>query len=160
MSTNCHMIHTEVIMNKNNKEICIYTDGACEGNPGRGGWGAILCSDGHEKEISGAQEYTTNNQMELMAVIKAIEAIKAKRPIHIYTDSQYVQKGMVEWLEGWKAKGWKTAQKKPVKNKELWQKLDEIQQGYDISWHWVKGHAGHEMNERADQLAKQAILTL
>lgn len=137
--------------------IEIFTDGACSGNPGPGGWGAILRWNGHEKELSGGEEETTNNRMEMMAVIKALEALKKHSTVDLYTDSQYVQKGLNEWLEGWKAKGWKTANKKPVKNQDLWQELDFLVQQHDITFHWVRGHDGHPENERADQLAVNAI---
>jgi ribonuclease HI len=147
-------------MNSANSVVEIYTDGACSGNPGPGGWGAILRWNGHEKEISGGELQTTNNRMELMAVIKALEAMKKASVIHVYTDSQYVQKGVNEWLEGWKAKGWKTAAKKPVKNSDLWQILDSLLADHEISFHWIKGHAGHPENERADQLAVEAIRSL
>lgn len=140
-----------------NSVVEIYTDGACSGNPGPGGWGAIMRYNGHEKELSGGEAETTNNRMELTAVIKALEALKKASRVEIYTDSQYVQKGITEWIEGWKARNWKNAAKKPVKNKDLWQELDELQQQHDISFHWVKGHAGHPENERADALAVAAI---
>lgn len=139
------------------KIIKIYTDGACSGNPGPGGWGAVMQWNGHEKEISGGENETTNNRMEMMAVIKALEALKKKSQVEIYTDSKYVMQGMNEWLEGWKAKGWKTASKKPVKNQDLWQQLDELVAGHEVTFHWVKGHDGHPENERADALAVGAI---
>ncbi len=131
----------------------IFTDGACSGNPGPGGWGAILRAKGTEKELAGGQKQTTNNQMEMMAVIAALEALTRPCQVKITTDSQYVLKGMTEWLTGWKAKGWKTASKKPVKNVELWQRLDKAAQQHEIEWQWVRGHDGHPENERADQLA-------
>lgn len=134
----------------------IFTDGACSGNPGPGGWGAILRSKGIEKELSGAEMDTTNNQMEMLAVINALEALKRPCQITLTTDSQYVLKGMTEWLSGWKAKNWKTASKKPVKNIELWQRLDAAAQAHQIKWEWVRGHQGHPENERADQLAVKA----
>lgn len=137
--------------------VHIYTDGACQGNPGPGGWGVVLRYKGHEKELSGFVPDTTNNQMELMAAIKGIEAVNRPVPLCIYTDSEYVKKGMTEWLPQWKANHWKTAQKKPVKNKELWMQLDALAAPLDITWHWVRGHAGHPENERADALARQAI---
>ena len=137
----------------------IFTDGACKGNPGPGGWGAILRLGPHEKELWGGEKETTNNRMELMAAIRAIEALK--RPVggKIYTDSQYVLKGINEWIHGWKARGWRTAGKQPVKNADLWQQLDELthQGDHDIVWHWVKGHAGHVDNERADGLANRGV---
>lgn len=142
------------------KEVIIYTDGACSGNPGPGGWGAILCYGGHEKELSGAAPDTTNNRMELMAAIEALKALKNPCTVKLYTDSTYVQKGITEWLPGWKARGWKTAAKKPVKNADLWMELDEAARPHKISWRWVKGHSGHEYNDRADVLAVNAISTL
>jgi ribonuclease HI len=140
------------------KHIEIYTDGACSGNPGPGGWGAILAHGGVEKELSGGETPTTNNRMEMMAAICALEALKAPCKIDLYTDSTYVQKGITEWLRGWKARGWKTADKKPVKNADLWQRLEAATLPHDISWHWVRGHDGHPQNERADQLARGAIV--
>lgn len=137
-------------------EVEIFTDGACSGNPGPGGWGTILRSKGKEKELSGAEKNTTNNQMELMAVIAGLEALKRPCHVTITTDSQYVMKGMTEWLEGWKARNWKTAARKPVKNVELWQRLDKAITPHDVKWQWVRGHNGHPENERADQLAVQA----
>jgi ribonuclease HI len=138
--------------------IKIYTDGACSGNPGPGGWGAVLCWNDHEKEISGGEGDTTNNRMEMMAVIKALEALKHdKTPVTIYTDSKYVLQGATEWLEGWKAKGWKSAAKKPVKNQDLWMQIDSLIHQYSVTFIWVKGHNGHEMNERVDKLAVAAI---
>jgi ribonuclease HI len=137
--------------------IEIYTDGACRGNPGPGGWAALLRSGEHEREISGAETMTTNNRMELTAVIRALEALK--RPVRgdIYTDSQYVRQGVLEWLASWKKRGWKTADRKPVKNQDLWQELDLLRQKHDLQWHWVKGHSGHVENERVDALANRAI---
>ncbi len=142
------------------KHVEIFTDGACSGNPGPGGFGAILRYRGHEKELSGAEEHTTNNRMELMAAIAALEALKEPVQVDLYTDSEYLKRGITEWLEQWKARGWKTAAKKPVKNADLWQRLEAAMSGHDVRWHWVKGHAGHEMNERADALARAAIATL
>ena len=139
------------------KKIEIYTDGACSGNPGPGGWGAILRYGVHEKELSGGAEDTTNNRMELTAAIEALKALNKKGHVDLYTDSTYVKKGIEEWMAGWKAKGWKTANKKPVKNQDLWQELDEMMQKHNVTLHWVKGHAGHPENERADQLAVNAI---
>ena len=135
----------------------IYTDGACRGNPGPGGWAALLLFGEHEREISGAESDTTNNRMELTAVIRALEALK--RPIEgaIYTDSQYVRQGVLEWLPNWKARGWKTADRKPVKNQDLWQTLDALVPRHDLEWHWVRGHSGNPGNERVDQLANLAI---
>lgn len=138
----------------------LYTDGACSGNPGKGGWGALLRYGKVEKEMSGAKMETTNNQMELMAVIKGLEKLKKPCNVKIFTDSKYVMQGACEWLKGWKAKNWKTANKKPVKNVELWQRLDEVMSHHQISWEWVKGHSGHPENERVDQLARDAISTL
>lgn len=134
----------------------IFTDGACSGNPGPGGWGAILRTKGQEKELSGSEKQTTNNRMEMMAVIAALEALKRPCHVTITTDSQYVMKGMTEWLAGWKAKNWKTASKKPVKNVELWQRLDQAISPHTVEWQWVRGHEGHVENERADQLAVRA----
>jgi ribonuclease HI len=135
----------------------IYTDGACRGNPGPGGWGAILRFKGQEKELFGGEAATTNNRMELTAVIRALEALKQPSRAGVYTDSQYVQKGIKEWIHGWKRNGWKTSDKKDVKNKDLWIELDELRKKHDIEWHWVKGHAGHPENERADTLANKGI---
>ena len=137
--------------------ITIYTDGACSGNPGPGGWGAILMSGTHRKEIKGGASETTNNKMELLAAISALEALKRPSQVALHTDSTYVMKGISEWIHNWKRRGWKTADKKPVKNVDLWQRLDEAQQRHDVSWHWVKGHAGHPENERADELAREGM---
>ncbi len=138
--------------------IKIYTDGACSGNPGPGGWGAILKWNGHEKELSGGEKETTNNRMEMMAVIKALEALKHnKAPVEVYTDSKYVMDGVNQWLAGWKARGWKTADKKPVKNQDLWERIDSLVSEHKVTFFWVKGHAGHPENERADELAVAAI---
>ena len=139
------------------KRVEIYTDGACSGNPGPGGWGAILRYGDNEKELSGGEEETTNNRMELMAAIESLKALKKRSHVDLYTDSTYVKKGIEEWIAGWKARGWKTASKKPVKNQDLWQDLDDMMQQHDVTLHWVKGHAGHPENERADQLAVNAI---
>lgn len=141
-------------------EIDLFTDGACSGNPGPGGWGAILRWRDVEKELSGAEPQTTNNRMELMAVIEGLRAVNRSCRVHIVTDSQYVLKGVTEWLAGWKARGWKTADKKPVKNEDLWRMLEAEIARHTISWLWVKGHAGHAENERADALARQAIADL
>lgn len=135
----------------------IYTDGACSGNPGPGGWGAILRWRGNERELSGAEPETTNNRMELMAAINALETLKRPMLVDLHTDSTYVRDGIMKWLAGWKAKGWKTSDKKPVKNRDLWERLDEAAARHEIVWHWVKGHAGHPENERADELARMAI---
>lgn len=137
--------------------VRIHTDGACKGNPGPGGWGALLRLDGREKELCGGEPDTTNNRMELTAVIRALEALTRPCEIDLYTDSQYVQKGISEWIVSWKRRGWKTADKKPVKNVDLWLELDRLVAGHAIRWHWVKGHAGHSENERADQLANRGI---
>jgi len=137
--------------------VDIWTDGACSGNPGPGGWGAILHYAGTEKELSGAEAATTNNRMELMAAIEALSALKRPSKVRLHTDSKYVMDGVTKWIHGWKKNGWKTADKKPVKNVELWQELDEAITRHKISWHWVKGHAGHPENERADELARMGI---
>jgi len=139
------------------KKIEIFTDGACKGNPGVGGWGAILRYAGRTKEISGAASDTTNNRMELTAVIKALEQLKESCVIDLTTDSQYVQKGITEWLQTWKQKNWRTSTRKPVKNLDLWQRLDRLVERHQIHWHWVRGHCGHVENERVDALANEAI---
>lgn len=141
----------------NQTEVEIYCDGACRGNPGPGGWGALLRSKGVEKRLYGAEALTTNNRMELMGAIEALRALKRSCQVILWTDSQYVKKGMTEWLAGWKAKGWKNAAKEPVKNVDLWQALEAEASRHQVDWRWVKGHAGHEGNEIADQLANQAI---
>lgn len=135
----------------------LYTDGACSGNPGPGGWGCILRFKGTEKELSGGEPATTNNRMEMKAVIAGLEALKRSCTVAVYTDSQYVQKGISEWIWGWKKRGWKTADNKPVKNADLWQELDALARNHKVTWHWVKGHAGHPENERADELARQGL---
>ena len=137
--------------------VVIYTDGACRGNPGPGGWGALLMFGEREREISGAETLTTNNRMELTAVIRALEALKRPVAAKIYTDSQYVRQGVLEWMPNWKARGWKTADKKPVKNQDLWQQLDALLPTHQLEWHWVKGHSGNPGNERVDELANRAI---
>lgn len=139
------------------KRISIWTDGACSGNPGPGGWGALLRADGHEKELCGGAENTTNNRMELQAAIEALNALKQPSEVELYTDSQYVKGGMTGWIVGWKKNGWRTSAKKPVKNEELWRALDEAVSRHKINWHWVKGHAGHTENERADELARSGM---
>ena len=138
----------------------IHTDGACSGNPGPGGWGAILRWDGREKELSGAEKLTTNNRMELMAAISALESLKRSCRVEIWTDSQYVKNGITQWIHGWKKNGWRTADKKPVKNEELWKRLEAAVAAHEVTWKWIKGHAGHEFNERADELARMAIKTM
>ncbi|MFZ4069915.1 MAG: ribonuclease HI [Caulobacterales bacterium] len=141
-------------------DVEIWTDGACSGNPGPGGWGAILRAKGVEKELSGAEPATTNNRMELMAAIAALEALSKACAVSLTTDSVYVKDGLTKWIHGWKRNGWKTADKKPVKNEDLWKRLDAAAARHKIEWHWVKGHAGHPENERADALARAAITTL
>lgn len=137
--------------------ITIYTDGACSGNPGPGGWGAILISGAHRKEINGGEAHTTNNRMELLAAISALDALRQPSDIDLHTDSEYVRNGISKWIFGWKKKGWRTADNKPVKNAELWQQLDTARLRHEIRWHWVKGHAGHPENERADELAREGM---
>ncbi len=137
--------------------VIIHTDGACKGNPGPGGWGAILQAGGKTKEICGGERLTTNNRMELTAAIMALEALTRPCNIDLHTDSKYVMDGITGWIHGWKARGWKTADKKPVKNDDLWKRLDIARARHEVKWHWVKGHAGHELNERADQLANRGI---
>jgi ribonuclease HI len=136
------------------KQVEIFTDGACSGNPGPGGWGAILRFNGATKELSGGEANTTNNRMELMAAISGLNALKEPCQVDLYTDSNYVKDGIGGWIDGWKRNGWKTAAKQPVKNAELWQALDKARQRHKVTWHWVKGHAGHIENERADELAR------
>ncbi len=138
--------------------IEIFTDGACSGNPGPGGWGAILRWKGHERELYGGEAATTNNRMELMAAIRALESLKRASRVALYTDSTYVRDGITSWIHGWKRNGWKTAAKKPVKNEDLWRRLDEAISAHEVDWHWVKGHAGHPENERADALARQGAI--
>jgi len=138
-------------------DISIFTDGACSGNPGKGGWGAILRSGTHEKEISGGEMATTNNRMELTAVIEGLNALKNSSAVTVYTDSRYVMDGLTKWLPRWKANGWKTADKKPVKNDDLWKALDTAVSRHQVQWRWVAGHSGHPENERADALARGAI---
>jgi len=138
-------------------DVEIFTDGACRGNPGPGGWGVLLRYGGHEKELCGGEAQTTNNRMELMAAIRALESLKRPCSVQLTTDSSYVRNGIMEWLPNWKKRGWKTAAKKPVKNADLWQRLDRAVQAHRISWHWVKGHSGHPENEHADMLANRGI---
>jgi len=138
--------------------IYIYSDGACKGNPGPGGWGALLVTDGHRKEICGGEANTTNNRMEMTAVIRALESLKRPSTVEVHTDSQYVQKGISEWMAGWKRRNWRTADGKPVKNQDLWLQLDALSHLHRIEWKWVRGHNGHPENERADELANQGVL--
>jgi ribonuclease HI len=142
---------------ENNNVVIIHTDGACSGNPGPGGWGAVLSFRGNERELSGGEAETTNNRMELMAAIAALEALTRPCNVVLYTDSTYVKQGITEWIARWKKNGWRTAAKKPVKNADLWQRLDDALAPHRVDWHWIKGHAGNEGNERADQLAREAI---
>jgi ribonuclease HI len=135
----------------------VYADGACKGNPGPGGWGVLLVEGGRERELHGGEPATTNNRMELTAVIRALESLPRGRRVRLYTDSQYVQKGITEWIHAWKRRGWRTADKKPVKNEDLWKQLDEAARHHRVEWHWVKGHAGHPGNERADALANKGV---
>ncbi|MGD8422725.1 MAG: ribonuclease HI [Methyloceanibacter sp.] len=138
-------------------KVLIHTDGACSGNPGPGGWGAILESGPHRKELKGGEAHTTNNRMELTAAIEALEALKGPSDVELYTDSNYLRGGITGWINGWKRNGWRTADKKPVKNIELWQRLDQAEARHNVNWHWVKGHAGHDENERADELAREGM---
>lgn len=137
--------------------IRIYTDGACRGNPGPGGWGVLLVAGEREKELWGGEALTTNNRMELTAAIRGLEALKRRCRVDLYTDSQYVRNGIREWLQQWKKRGWKTADRKPVKNQDLWERLDALATEHDVEWHWVRGHSGHDGNERADELANRGI---
>jgi ribonuclease HI len=138
-------------------DVEIFTDGACRGNPGPGGWAALLRFRGHEKMLSGAVEQTTNNRMELTAAIEALAALKRQCRVRVTTDSEYLRQGITQWLAKWKANGWRTSQRQPVKNQDLWQRLDEVTSGHEVRWHWVKGHSGHDENERVDQAANEAI---
>ena len=138
-------------------KVLIYTDGACRGNPGPGGWGAILISNGREKELCGGEPATTNNRMELMAAIQALEALNKPCKVELHTDSTYVKNGVTQWIHGWKARGWKTADRSPVKNEDLWKRIDLARARHEVDWRWVKGHAGHELNERADVLANKGM---
>ncbi|WPZ34824.1 ribonuclease HI [Thalassobaculum sp. OXR-137] len=142
------------------EKVQVFTDGACSGNPGPGGWGALLRWRGNVKELSGGEAETTNNRMELMAAISALEALTRRMQVDLTTDSTYVRDGITKWMKSWKARGWKTADKKPVKNRDLWERLDAATQRHDVDWHWVKGHAGHPENERCDELAREAIKTM
>jgi ribonuclease HI len=137
--------------------VIVYTDGGCKGNPGPGGWGALLRYNGHEREIWGGESLTTNNRMELMAAIAALETLTRPCRVEVHTDSQYLRNGITEWIAGWKANGWRTAQKKPVKNADLWQRLDEARKRHEVTWHWVRGHDGQAENERAHNLAQRGI---
>ncbi len=139
-------------------DVVIFTDGACSGNPGPGGWGAILTAAGREREICGGESPTTNNRMEMMAAIQALETLTRPCRVELHTDSQYLRQGVTEWLAGWKARGWRTAAKAPVKNVDLWQRLDAARARHEVDWRWVKGHAGHPMNERADALARRGLI--
>ncbi len=143
--------------NPMNNQVNLFTDGACSGNPGPGGWGALLRYRDHEKELSGGEPATTNNRMEMLAVIKGLEALKQPMRVLICTDSQYVMKGITEWIAGWKQRGWKTAGRQPVKNMDLWQQLEAALAQHQVEWQWVRGHSGHLENERVDQLARAAI---
>ena len=138
--------------------VTIHTDGACSGNPGPGGWGAILSFGDHSKELNGGEPHTTNNRMELMAAIAALEALKRPCSVDLHTDSEYLKNGITTWIKGWKKNGWRTADKKPVKNIDLWQRLDAALGAHQVRWHWVKGHAGHAQNERADELAREGLV--
>ena len=147
----------EIVTSRAKPQVTIYTDGACSGNPGPGGWGAILISGVHRKEINGGEAHTTNNRMELLAAISALTALKQPSEVDLHTDSEYVRNGISIWIEGWKRRGWKTADKKPVKNVELWQRLDAARARHEVSWHWLKGLAGHVENEQADALARRGM---
>ena len=137
--------------------MTIHTDGACSGNPGPGGWGVILQWSGHTRELKGGEPHTTNNRMELMAAIAALEALKRPCDVDLHTDSEYLRQGITDWISGWKRNGWRTAARKPVKNSDLWQRLDAAVHRHTVHWHWVRGHSGHDLNERADELAREAI---
>ena len=138
-------------------EVEIDADGACRGNPGPGGWGVLLRSGSREKELWGGEAHTTNNRMELTAAIRALEALRRRCRVRLFTDSQYLRNGITEWLPAWKSRGWRTADRKPVKNQDLWERLDQLAAGHDVEWHWVRGHSGHVDNERADALANRGI---
>ena len=143
-----------------NKTVSLYTDGACKGNPGKGGWGVLMRYGSHEKELFGGEAHTTNNRMELTAIIQGLAALNRPCAVVIYTDSQYVKNGMEQWIHGWKKNGWKTASKQPVKNEDLWRQLDQLAAQHQIQWQWVRGHAGHAENERADALANQGVASV
>jgi len=138
--------------------VRIHTDGACSGNPGPGGWGAILAWNDHERELKGGEPHTTNNRMELTAAIAALDALKRPCTVDLFTDSQYLRSGITTWITTWKRNGWRTAERKPVKNVDLWQRLDQLLTQHEVHWHWVKGHSGHDLNERADRLARQGLV--
>jgi ribonuclease HI len=140
------------------QRVTIHTDGACSGNPGPGGWGAVLSFREHRKELMGGEPHTTNNRMELTAAISALEALKLSCAVDLYTDSEYLRNGITKWINGWKRNGWRTADRKPVKNVDLWRRLDEVLKTHQVRWHWVRGHAGHAMNERADELAREGLV--
>ncbi len=142
------------------KTVTLYTDGACKGNPGKGGWGVLMRYGSHEKELFGGEAHTTNNRMELTAIIQGLAALNRPCAVVIYTDSQYVKNGMEQWIHGWKKNGWKTASKQPVKNEDLWRQLDRLAAQHQIQWQWVRGHAGHAENERADALANQGVASV
>ena len=138
-------------------EVVIYTDGACSGNPGPGGWGAVLIASHKERDICGGEPATTNNRMELTAAIEALEALTKPCTVDLHTDSQYLRQGITQWIQGWKVRGWRTADRSPVKNEDLWRRLDAARNRHEVRWHWVKGHSGHPLNERADALARRGI---
>lgn len=152
------IMHRNCFMIDERSKVQIYSDGACSGNPGPGGWGAVLISGNHRKEINGGEKLTTNNRMELKGAISALEVLKKKSDVDLYTDSNYVRNGIMAWIHGWKKNGWKTADKKPVKNAELWHELDTLRTKHNVTWYWLKGHTGHPENERADELARLAAL--
>jgi ribonuclease HI len=142
---------------RTNGRVTVHTDGACSGNPGPGGWGVILQWGSHVRELKGGEPYTTNNRMELTAAIMALEALKRPCTVDLHTDSEYLRQGITDWISGWKRNGWRTAARKPVRNVDLWQRLDAVVNRHTVHWHWVRGHAGHRLNERADELAREAI---
>ena len=146
-----------MISGQGNGRVVVHTDGACSGNPGPGGWGVVLQWGGHTRELKGGEAHTTNNRMELTAAIVALETLKRPCDVDVHTDSQYLRQGITGWINGWKRNGWKTADKKPVKNADLWQRLDAAVDRHTVHWHWVRGHSGHDLNERADELAREAI---
>ena len=144
-------------MSADAKHVIVHTDGACSGNPGPGGWGAILEFDGHTKELSGGAPQTTNNRMELTAAIEALRVLKGSAIVELHTDSEYLRNGITKWIHGWKRNGWKTSDRKPVKNDDLWQELERLSENHRVEWRWVRGHAGHDLNERADELARTGM---